>query len=71
MVADVKKYAQIKTDGERRQWLAQYVIDPQTATCEGINNTVAYDEQDNTSANKWVHLSELGGPNFLNDIKAA
>ena len=35
------RYEKLRTNEERRAWLAQYVIDPQTATCEGIACTDA------------------------------
>ena len=46
-------------------------MDPQTATCVGFNKTTAYDESSKTGQTAWLHLSELGGPQWLNDMKMA
>ena len=31
------EYSKLNTDAERRAGLAQYILDPQTATCQGFN----------------------------------
>ena len=72
MTPEVKdEYARLKSDSERRQWLAQYVMDPETATRKGFNSTVATNETMKEGTGQWLHLSELGGPLHLNNMKLA
>ena len=65
------EYKQLKSDSDRRAWLAQYVVDPKQATTTGFNRTTAVNEQMKEGAGQWLHESEIGGPRFLNDPEAA
>jgi hypothetical protein len=64
-------YKQLKTDEERRSWLAQYVIDPHTAVSKGFNSTVAFVSAKQSCKSGWVTEAQLGGPLYLNDTAAA
>ena len=64
-------YTKLKTDADRRSWLAQYVMDPKTATSTGFNRTTAVNSSMKVGNGQWLHESEIGGPRFLNDSKAA
>lgn len=72
MSAAVKdEYARLSTDAERRQWLCQYVVDPEVATKTGYNSTEAVNDVIKEGTEQWLHLSEIGGPLHLNDMAAA
>ena len=43
------EYKALATDDQRREWLAQYVIDPLAAITKGFNKTTAYSSQESTS----------------------
>ena len=61
----------MKTDEERGSWLAQYVLDPQTATCLGFNSTIAFHTAKKKGKSGWVTEAQLAGPLYLNDKAAA
>ena len=69
MSKDVKaEYLKLSTDVERRQWLAQYVIDPTCASnLKGFNRTTAVNSKMFEGTGQWLHQSEIGGPLRLNN----
>jgi hypothetical protein len=72
MTAQVKDdYSKLKSDADRRGWLAQYIIDPQTASCSGFNKTTAFNKTSSDTEACWLHQSQIAGPNYLNDPAAA
>ena len=63
MLPDVKiKYDKLPTDKDRRQWLAQYVVDPKQAKCEGCSTTEAFVESTSESWSGWLPESVIAGP---------
>ncbi len=66
-----EKYGRLKSDSDRRAWLAQYVIDPKTTTNMGFNSTTTYNEEVKVGKTLWLHESEIAGSKFLNDPEMA
>lgn len=61
------EYNALKSDMERRQWLCEYMIDPETAKCQATNTTERATTDDTTEAEVWVTETEYAGPKWLND----
>ena len=57
-----KMYSGLRTDMERRAWVAQYVVDPETACCQGYNRVEAINEKTQQGTEQWLHESEIAGP---------
>lgn len=66
-----QQYKALAKDDERRAWLAQYILDPAFATCEGFNRTTAFTKQEQRDDEQWVTLEMLKGPSFLNSEEHA
>ena len=67
-----KQYsACVRTDQDRRQWLAQFVIDPRFATAEGFNVTEAFHINEDIDEERWATEEKLAGPTFYNCAKHA
>ena len=60
------KYEALKTDSDRKSWLAHYVVDPTTATCSGYMRVEAFNTKINRGTEQWMHESEIAGPKGLN-----
>ena len=60
MVDSVRdKYNQFKTDQQKREWLAQYVLDPKIAKCTASNETAATDEKLAEEDEGWLYESQI------------
>ena len=46
-------YQQLGTDAEKRGWIAQYVMDPQVAVCNGFNKTTAFVSESRKGTSSW------------------
>jgi hypothetical protein len=68
---NMEGYKQLRTDDERRSWLAQYVVDPDSAACKGFNKTSAYNTSESRSASRWLTQAQLASASCLNDNDAA
>ena len=64
-------YAKLATDEDRRAYLAQYIVDPSIASSKAVNKTYAINNTHNENLGAWLHLSEIGGPQHLNDPELA
>ena len=64
-------YSVLSSDKARREWLLQYMLDPESVTCKGYNVTEAVNSKMLKEKGLWLHLSELGGPKYLNDHQLA
>jgi TPP-dependent trihydroxycyclohexane-1,2-dione (THcHDO) dehydratase len=51
---------------ERREWLAQYVLDPETGVNHGFSETKSVNSRKNRETTEWLTEAELGGPKWLN-----
>jgi hypothetical protein len=72
MAPSVKEdYGKLSSDSDRRNWLAQHVLDPKTATCTGFSKTTAFNKTSNDLLAQWLHESQIAGPTYLNDATAA
>ena len=56
---------------DRREWLAQYIVDPQLGTSVGFTQTEATNSRLSTAKEAWITEAEMGGPLWLNDTQAA
>ena len=61
-----EQYKQLKTDNDKRDWLAAYLLDPEAACNHGVNRTLAIDQCMKEDDSAWMHESEIAGPNGLN-----
>ena len=61
-----KAYKGLKTDAERRDWLAYYCMDPAGAVTKGFNRQLNYDEQISDEATVRITKSQMAGPAYLN-----
>ena len=66
-----KRYKELKTDEERREWLVYYLIDPKSAVNTGFNKTTAFDEEANKRNEQWITEEQMSGPNYLNSASHA
>lgn len=66
-----QQYKALAKDDEKRAWLAQYILDPAFATCEGFNMTTAFTKQEQRDDEQWVTEEMLQGPAFLNSAEHA
>ena len=66
-----KKYKELKTDDDRRDWLVYYLIDPKSAICTGFNKTTAFDEEQNKKKEAWITEEQMGGSKYLNSASHA
>lgn len=66
-----EKYGQLKTDESRREWLAQFIIDPDFATLSGWNSCVLFNDSAEIEEASWITEEQLGGPDHLNSAKHA
>ena len=47
-------YKKLNTDEERRQWIAQFVLDPTISITEGFNKTEAYKQERTIDEDVWL-----------------
>ena len=64
------QHAKLSRD-EKRRWLLQWVIDPETCSREGFNRSVAYNSDENISDAQWITNEQLAGPHYLNSLAHA
>lgn len=62
---------QAATDRDRRDWIAQYVLDPETTTKVGYNRTEAFKSNKNVADELWLTEEQLGSAQFLNSTAQA
>ena len=55
-------YKKLKTDDERRQWTAAFVLDPALVAAEGFNRTSVFKSETNMKDEMWLSLDQLQGP---------
>ena len=64
-------YKKLNTDEERRQWIAQFVLDPTISTTEGFNGTLAYKQEGTIDEDVWLTEEQLGSASYLNSVSQA
>ena len=64
-------YKALKTDAERRDWLASFIIDSSCGSCEATASTTVSKSNVEQGEGQWVTESQLAGPLFLNDAQHA
>ena len=63
-------YKEVST-ADRRDWLAQYLVDPEQGTSVGFTTTAAVNSRMAQSTEAWITQAEMGGPQWLNDTSQA
>ena len=61
------EYRALSSDAERRDWIAQYVMDPDGFRCTGTNYHKAINSSLGMKDGEWVTEAQLAGPKHLND----
>lgn len=64
-VAAKSEYAKQKTDTEKRQWMAEFVLDPSFAATEGFNKSTAFDVSSEADNTRWLTEVQLAAPDAL------
>ena len=67
----VVEYKALTTDDQRREWLAAFIIDPESGGCCASNTTERSSETADRAVQIWVTVDEYGGPRFLNNMEHA
>jgi len=62
-------YKQLQSDAERRDWLAQYILDPEIAACRGFNSTSSFTAQSKKGSSKWLTEAQIS--TLLSDPSSA
>ena len=72
-IGDDKKaeYEKLNSDAERREWLAEYILNPAEGGCLGKNWTQRTSVSSNKTAWVWLTQAELEGPRWLNSKELA
>ena len=65
------EYKDLTSDDQRREWIAEYLLDPASGGCIGKNFAQRTSTSSNTSLWVWLTLEELSGPRWLNSVKNA
>ena len=65
------EYMKLGSDAARREWLAQYVLDPSLAKCSGFNRVTAFSTSSPDAMGQWLHESQIASSAYLNDPAAA
>ena len=61
-------YKTLDSDYARRDWIAQWVMDPvRYGNNKGFNKTVLSKTEQSKSKGRWMHESEIAGPDGLNN----
>ena len=71
MQGKVKEDYKGLTTEDRRNWLAQYLLDPFTGVSHGFSSTTASDSRYNKAKGSWVTQAQLSGPDWLNSEEHA
>lgn len=61
-----QQYQQLTSDAAKRDWLAAYLLDPETACSQGVNRTLAIEETLQQGTGSWMHETEIAGPKGIN-----
>ena len=65
------EFKRLKTDQQRREWLAEYFLDPESGGCVGKNITTRTNEGCEGETEVWVTEEELAGPMHMNSARLA
>ena len=64
-------YRGLRNDAERRDYMAQFVIDPQEFRGRCFNRVTTHNSTKDLDTGEWLTEAQLGGPMGLNDAAAA
>ena len=64
-------YLSLKSDDDRRSYMAQFVLDPSIAKTNGFNRDFAFDQAIVKETQTWWTREQLGGPTGLNNLEHA
>ena len=65
------EFKALQTDMSRREWLCEYMLDPEAGGCVGKNFTQRVTTRQDEDKEVWVTEATLGGPLYMNDKAAA
>eukprot|EP00959_Pyramimonas_sp_CCMP1952_P034877 730512-Pyramimonas_sp.AAC.1 len=65
------EYGKCKSDEERHEWLARFVIDPRSGGCKAYSTTTVQKGRSDESTTSWCTISQLAGPEWFNDLQHA
>jgi len=66
-----QQYQALKSELEKRQWLAAFILDP-AAGCSKVSNTVKRTTYErNEGVQEWLTEEQLAGPSYLNSTRHA
>ena len=71
MQPSVKASYQAMNTSERRDWIAQYLVDPEAGVSVGFNTTTCFNKTKNINDSERLAFDELAGPKHLNSEKVA
>jgi hypothetical protein len=66
-----QQYAMVMTDRERREYLALFMMDPASGGCSCESTTNVVNDRLSTAKELWLHQSEIGSSQYLNDLEMA
>jgi hypothetical protein len=58
------EFQQIASDKERREWLAEYLVDPTCGSCVGKNWTQRTTNRSSLEDEEWLLKTQLAGPSY-------
>ena len=67
----VKKDYKNSKRTEKNEWLAQYILDPELTSNEGVNTTTVYTEETEMDDTVLITQEQMGGPLYLNSASMA
>ena len=59
------------TDQSRRDWVAQFVLDPAMAKTTGFNRCVAFKKENHKDKEVWITKCQMEGPEYCNNAEHA
>ena len=66
-----EKYSMLKDDTQRRNYMAQFVMDPQDFKAKGKTTTSVIDKNQDKTVGEWLFETQIGGPMVLNNPELA
>ena len=52
-------YAKAKGEQQRRDWLCQYIMDPEGCCCKGLDSTEVYHDEQKEIEDEWLYRGQL------------
>ena len=65
------EFQQLRSDRDRRDWLAAFLLDPESGGCSGSNYTVRETSSKGHEKEVWVTEAIMAGPKYMNSADHA